>query len=75
MANGVIQPLTNFLLNDLTRVQQRKTTFQAAGKGAITIHVDQSHGANLPIMRYCTQNMKKLQRSLVECLKLGKQKE
>ena len=40
LANGVIQPLTNFLLNDLTRVQQRKTAFQAAGKGVITIHVD-----------------------------------
>lgn len=35
LANGVIQPLTNFLLNDLTRVQQKKMTFQAAAKGML----------------------------------------
>ena len=33
LANGVIQPLTNFLLNDLTNVQRKKSAFQAAGKG------------------------------------------
>lgn len=36
LANGVIQPLTNFLLNDLTRVQQRKTTFEEVAKGVVT---------------------------------------
>ena len=50
LANGVIQPLTNFLLNDLTRVHQKKTAFQAAGKGAVTVHVDQSHQVTRVVM-------------------------
>jgi len=37
LANGVIQPLTNFLLNDLTNLQRKKSAFQAASKGEYLI--------------------------------------